>query len=170
AFDGKNKAIGSLFPPVSHGLLGRQPVKRRVDFHRWKLSAVEGELLPCRQAGRIKRSCPSLVNPATGSDEEPSHGSNIARVGKWVTLNGMKEPIGNGEIKLPTQPVESAKLVGLRYVTDEMPGFRRQKAGKGVCYLDSDGNVIRDRAHLRRIKSLVIPPAWTDVWICPISN
>lgn len=72
--------------------------------------------------------------------------------------------------KLPTEPVESAKAVGLRYVTDEMPGFRRQKAGQAFRYLDTEGKVIRDPEHLSRIKALAIPPAWTDVWICPSPN
>jgi DNA topoisomerase-1 len=57
--------------------------------------------------------------------------------------------------------------VGLLYVTDAMPGIRRRRHGRGFTYMDPDGNVIRDRAMLRRFRSLVIPPAWTDVWICP---
>jgi len=68
-----------------------------------------------------------------------------------------------------TEPTASAKAVGLRYVTDDMPGFRR-RAGKGFAYLDSSGAVIRDEQTLKRIKSLAIPPAWTDVWICRLPN
>ena len=63
--------------------------------------------------------------------------------------------------------VSSAEAVGLRYVTDAMPGIRRKRHGKGFTYTDPDGQVIRDRAMIRRFRSLVIPPAWTDVWICP---
>jgi DNA topoisomerase I len=63
--------------------------------------------------------------------------------------------------------VSSAEAVGLRYVTDAMPGIRRRRHGRGFTYTDPDGAVIRDRATLRRFRSLVIPPAWTDVWICP---
>ena len=63
--------------------------------------------------------------------------------------------------------VSSAEAVGLRYVTDAMPGIRRKRHGRGFTYTDPDGVVIRDRAMLRRFRSLVIPPAWTDVWICP---
>jgi DNA topoisomerase-1 len=62
--------------------------------------------------------------------------------------------------------VSSAEAVGLRYVTDAMPGIRRKRHGRGFTYTDPDGVVIRDRAMLRRFRSLVIPPAWTDVWIC----
>ena len=61
----------------------------------------------------------------------------------------------------------SAAAAGLRYVTDAMPGIRRHRHGRGFTYLGPDGQVIRERVALRRFRSLVIPPAWTDVWICP---
>jgi DNA topoisomerase-1 len=64
--------------------------------------------------------------------------------------------------------VASAKAAGLRYVTDSEPGIRRRRAGRGFSYVDPDGRVIREREHIRRFRSLVIPPAWSDVWICPI--
>ena len=59
------------------------------------------------------------------------------------------------------------EVPGLRYVSDAMPGIRRRRAGKGFTYIDADGNRVRDKAQLERIRKLVIPPAWTDVWICP---
>jgi len=65
-----------------------------------------------------------------------------------------------------TDPVLSAKEAGLRYVSDAQPGIRRKKAGKGFYYVDADGKRIRDKDTLKRIRALVIPPAWTDVWIC----
>src|ERR1700716_3231421 len=64
-------------------------------------------------------------------------------------------------------PVEAARPAGLRYVSDQSPGFRRKRGGKAFTYLDADGRTIRDPETIRRIKSLAIPPAWTDVWICP---
>src|SRR5258707_100430 len=67
-------------------------------------------------------------------------------------------------------PVESAKAGGLRYLSDDPPGFRRRRAGKSFTYVDANGKPLRDPEHLRRIKSLAIPPAWTDVWICPIAT
>ena len=67
-------------------------------------------------------------------------------------------------------PVESAKLAGLRYVSDAAPGIGRRRSGRGFSYRDADGKTIRDRAVLRRIKALVIPPAWTDVWICTLAH
>lgn len=67
-------------------------------------------------------------------------------------------------------PVQSAKSAGLRYVTDTRPGIRRQKAGTGIVYFDTNGEAIRDAEVLARIKSLAIPPAWRNVWICPIAH
>jgi DNA topoisomerase-1 len=67
-------------------------------------------------------------------------------------------------------PVVAAKSAGLRYVSDGMPGIRRNRSGEGVSYLTADGKPISDSEQLRRIKSLVIPPAWTNVWICPTPN
>lgn len=64
-------------------------------------------------------------------------------------------------------PVESAKAAGLRYVTDAKPGIRRKRVGKHFSYIGPDGRPIRDEKKLQRIRSLAIPPAWTDVWICP---
>jgi DNA topoisomerase I len=67
-------------------------------------------------------------------------------------------------------PAESAEEAGLRYVSDAMPGIRRRRAGKGFTYLDSTGRRITDRATLARIRSLAVPPAYTDVWISPQPN
>jgi len=64
-------------------------------------------------------------------------------------------------------PVESARAAGLRYVSDVSPGIRRKHAGKAFTHIAPDGRTIRDRETIRRIKRLAIPPAWTDVWICP---
>ena len=61
----------------------------------------------------------------------------------------------------------SAAAAGLRYVSDSMPGIRRHRHGRGFTYVGPDGAVITARDAIKRFKSLVIPPAWTDVWICP---
>ncbi|MDR6288754.1 DNA topoisomerase-1 [Inquilinus ginsengisoli] len=66
----------------------------------------------------------------------------------------------------PTPP-EEAQANGLRYVSDADPGIRRRRAGKGFAYRLPDGTVLRDPKVLKRIASLAIPPAYTDVWICP---
>jgi DNA topoisomerase-1 len=64
-------------------------------------------------------------------------------------------------------PRETAEVAGLLYVSDEMPGLRRRRSGTGFSYRHEGGARVGDRAILGRIKSLAIPPAWTDVWISP---
>jgi len=66
--------------------------------------------------------------------------------------------------------LEAAKEAGLRYVSDERPGYSRRAKGQDFGYFDTEGKPIRDEQRLLRIKSLAIPPAWTDVWICPSPN
>jgi DNA topoisomerase-1 len=77
------------------------------------------------------------------------------------------EPGPSADVAELVDPVESARAAGLRYVSDQSPGIRRKRVGKAFSYLDSGGRPIRDAQIIRRIKSLAIPPAWTDVWICP---
>lgn len=67
----------------------------------------------------------------------------------------------------PLDPIAAARAAHLRYVDDSGPGFRRVRHGKGFRFLDSAGKALKDPEHLARIRHLVIPPAWTDVWICP---
>ena len=79
---------------------------------------------------------------------------------------------------MPTEPFEAAhpipnadppaaaKAAGLRYVNDTKPGIRRD----GGKFFDASGAPVTDESTLARIKALVIPPAWTDVWICPQAN
>lgn len=70
----------------------------------------------------------------------------------------------------PSDSVESAKAAGLRYVTDDSPGYRRRWRGRSFIYTNAAGEIIRDAQELQRIRSLAIPPAWRDVWICPLAN
>jgi DNA topoisomerase I len=70
------------------------------------------------------------------------------------------------EICAPSPP-DVAAAAGLRYVNDEEPGLRRRRAGRGFSYRRPDGSTVRDPAERERIAGLAIPPAWTDVWICP---
>jgi DNA topoisomerase-1 len=71
-----------------------------------------------------------------------------------------------------TEPVAAAKAVGLRYVTDDSPGIQRRRSrdGQGFYYVDVNGKRIRDRSTVSRIAALGIPPAWENVWICPLEN
>lgn len=72
-------------------------------------------------------------------------------------------------LELALDPEESSKLAHLRYVSDDKAGITRKRRGRSFQYFDADGKQIRDEKTLARIRSLVIPPAWRDVWICPIS-
>ncbi|MEO6036262.1 MAG: DNA topoisomerase IB, partial [Verrucomicrobiota bacterium] len=70
-------------------------------------------------------------------------------------------------LRIITDPKKSAKVVGLRYVSDAGPGIRRKKVGKSFRFINPNGKDLSDSRQLGRIKSLAIPPAWSDVWICP---
>lgn len=72
--------------------------------------------------------------------------------------------------KIGRDPKVTAKAVGLRYVSDSTPGYTRKKAGKGWSYMDADGNVVKDKELITRFNKLVIPPAYTNVWISPHEN
>jgi DNA topoisomerase I len=68
------------------------------------------------------------------------------------------------------QERHAAKLAGLHYVNDSARGIRRQKRGRSFYYVGPDDKTIRDPKTLDRIRALVIPPAWKDVWICSDPN
>src|SRR5579872_1247210 len=78
----------------------------------------------------------------------------------------------DAEPSLPADltPEELAAEAGLRYVSDGVPGIRRARSGRGFRYEDAGGNPLADPKTLSRIRELAIPPAWTEVWICPSPN
>ena len=92
-------------------------------------------------------------------------GLKPARVRRGAELGEVRDALAE-----PPDPKESAQAAGLRYVTDARPGIRRIRAGRGFRYVDPAGKTIKDLETLRRIRSLVIPPAWVGVWICPTPN
>ena len=65
------------------------------------------------------------------------------------------------------EAVAAAEAAALRYVSDTSPGITRFRAGGGFRYRAADGSPVRDLPTRRRIRALAIPPAWTEVWICP---
>ena len=71
-----------------------------------------------------------------------------------------------GAVQIVVEPVAAAVAAGLRHVTDADPGLRRIRTRSGFRYTDPRRRPIRDRRVLARIRALVIPPAWSDVWIC----
>lgn len=74
------------------------------------------------------------------------------------------------ELDIVTDPEEAAEEAGLRYVSDEQPGYTRKAKGDDFEYFDTAGKPIKDETRLLRIKRLAVPPAYKDVWICPTPN
>ena len=83
-----------------------------------------------------------------------------------LSRSGRAEEAEEEEEDSPSLP-DIARGAGLLYVTDQKPGVRRARAGRGFRYFDTTGAPIRDPQALRRFRALAIPPAWTDVWIRP---
>src|SRR2546430_5967770 len=81
-----------------------------------------------------------------------------------------REKKNNGQLKIVEDSIEAAEDAGLRYVSDDQPGYTRKAKGDDFEYFDTEGKPIRDETRLLRIKRLAIPPAYTDVWICPTPN
>ncbi len=78
--------------------------------------------------------------------------------------NATTPPVTTGELTRP-HPVESARAAGLRYTADTVPAIRRVRRGASFGYVGADNRPVRDKETLQRIRSLVIPPAWSEVWI-----
>ncbi len=74
------------------------------------------------------------------------------------------------DLDIVTDPEEAAEEAGLRYVSDDQPGYTRKQKGDDFEYFDTQGKPITDEKRLLRIRRLAIPPAYTDVWICPTAN
>jgi DNA topoisomerase I len=72
-------------------------------------------------------------------------------------------------LKIDKDYSRAAKVADLRYVSEQLKGIQRQKKGNGFVYIYDD-QPLKDEKELERIKKLAIPPAWTNVWICPDEN
>ena len=62
--------------------------------------------------------------------------------------------------------IDAPCVPGLVYVDDDAPGYSRRRRGRGFAYLDVNGAPLRDHETIERLRALVVPPAWTDVWFC----
>ena len=103
----------------------------------------------------------------------------IDAIDELLQLGGERAHAGHGGAMVPRHascqgrgmdallPPEAAAAAGLRYVNGAGAGIRRVRSGKAFRYLGPNGRAIRGSATLARIRALVIPPAWTEVWICP---
>ena len=74
------------------------------------------------------------------------------------------------KVEIAPDPAEVAEDAGLRYVSDDQPGYTRKVKGGDLEFFDTDGKAIGDETRLLRIRRLAIPPAYKDVWICPSPN
>jgi DNA topoisomerase I len=101
---------------------------------------------------------PRQVDGVAAADGSGAAGIHVA----------MPDVVGSGAPGAqPNSSLETARSAGLRWVSDTQPGLRRVRAGRGFKYLQPSGRPLRDARTLARIRSLAIPPAWKDVWICP---
>lgn len=81
-----------------------------------------------------------------------------------------KEKKRIAKIEVVTDPSDVAEDAGLRYVSDDQPGYTRKSKGDDFEYFDTDGKPVHDETRLLRIRRLAIPPAYKEVWICPSPN
>src|SRR4051812_31463982 len=77
---------------------------------------------------------------------------------------------GVTQARVAPEARKAAREARLHYVNDDEPGYSRKRNGRGFVYFDQHGRRIRAQATLRRLASLAIPPAYTDVWICLHEN
>ncbi len=89
----------------------------------------------------------------------PTNAAELAREKKKIA-----------DLEIITDPEEAAEEAGLRYVSDDRPGFTRKAKGDDFEYFDTSGKKINDEKRLLRIRRLAVPPAYIDVWICPTAN
>jgi DNA topoisomerase-1 len=87
-----------------------------------------------------------------------------------ATAKLRKEKKKIAELEIVTEPEAAAEEAGLRYVSDEQPGYTRKHKGDVFEYFDTEGKPIKDEQRILRINRLAIPPAYKDVWICPTPN
>jgi DNA topoisomerase I len=95
----------------------------------------------------------------------------LARIAYVPTApKARKEKAGIAKIEVVTDSIEAAEDAGLRYVSDDQPGYTRKAKGDDFEYFDTDAKAIHDETRLLRIRRIAIPPAYKDVWICPSPN
>ena len=112
------------------------------------------------------RQDPRLARPEAGPHRAGSTPTEPDRPsGRAAPATDAAKPLNDSD-----PHIESAKAAGLTYVTDAEAGISRKGSGRGFAFYDPAGRLIRDKALRRRLKSLAVPPAWTEVWICSNPN
>ncbi len=115
-------------------------------------------------------SVPRLDDQRSSLQTNCSLARTRARFGCVPTTKQRRVKQKVAEIEVAQDPAEVAEEAGLRYVSDEQPGYTRKAKGDNFEYFDTDGKPIRDETRLLRIRRIAIPPAYKDVWICPMPN
>ena len=123
----------------------------------------------------LAHRCGQPAGVRRGAALEFAGGRAARRPNGYHDINAVKKHLYSGvavsalaAVDAIDQPEVCARTAGLRHVDDGMPGIRRLRRGGGFAYVDAGDRPVRDAATLQRIRHLAIPPAWTDVWICPL--
>src|ERR1051325_11817390 len=114
---------------------------------------------PCRPFGA------RLARPISGGSPRRLHHAAASRLCRTFAMDDLKSET-TSEVEASPDALEAAREAGLKWVNDTQPGIYRKKKGAAFIYVDHKGKQVRDEDQLYRARSLVIPPAWTDVWIC----
>jgi DNA topoisomerase-1 len=114
---------------------------------------------------------PSPASPTrNGQHPSPVTDASIVAPNRTAPSRDGQRPAPEPDIAERADPRDVARQAGLRYSSDADPGIRRARHGKGFSYVGPDGQPVRDKETLARIRALAVPPAWTDVWICHFAN
>jgi DNA topoisomerase-1 len=151
---------GRIFPAHDHDR--RNP---NILVQCSRQAAAKGRLVAC--ARNLERASQHIVRINCSL---PLHHARIGYVATSTRKLIRKEKERIAKIEVVTDPLEVAENAGLRYVSDDQPGYTRKPKGDDFEYFDTDGKPIRDETRLLRLSRLAIPPAYKDVWICPSPN
>jgi DNA topoisomerase-1 len=119
------------------------------------------------------RVAAAMTNSTRSRESHSPNASRMRRAASHRLARALASPQRvrkSAVFELPVDPLDSARMARLRYVGDDQSGIHRKKCGAGFAYFDAGGKPVRDKATLARIRRLVIPPAWTDVWISPFED
>ena len=111
-----------------------------------------------------------MVSGDASRRAEPSRDTACCLPAQAMAERQVPGEISSGESEGRAAAAAAASQAELTYVSDAEPGIRRRAAGTGFTYLGPGGGKVTDRPTLQRIHDIVVPPAWTDVWICPDPN
>jgi DNA topoisomerase I len=139
---------------------------------------MDNEIMTLPAALRRKRKALRVAHRirarSTRSNESPTRAGRVRAAHavcpvRPLPVRSLRRP-SPARARIDDDPVASARAARLHYVRDDEPGIRRKRCGAGFVYVDARGKRVTDPETVGRIRGLVIPPAWTDVWISPSPN